>query len=212
MAKPDPSKLQALHTELGKFVLTFADVESHLSTTARIVSNAPPHLLFAIVDTWRVDRGVTIIRQLLAATNYPIEIQDGLRAALARLAEINNLRNALLHGVTTAVPDPEFAKLIGKPADFDFGADFVATNAVSARNDDVIRNYPVSAEILIDAARDLNTIFEHLMLCEAAILDERIPSRTPRPGAKEQLAALKSHKWAWKPAQQSGGRKRSRSK
>lgn len=197
------SKWDEMHRELGRFVLQFAFVESHLMTTARILTNAPAQFLRDLVDTWRVDRGVNAIRNLLKTLDYPEDVTADLDRSLKQLKEISNLRNALLHTMTSEVPDAELAVFIGKPKDFDFGGgDFVCQNLMHARGDEAIRIFPVSASIIRGATDDLEVVFQYLFLSEERVLDVRIPSRTQRAQTLQELKKLRERKWAWKmPAQ-----------
>jgi hypothetical protein len=191
---------QRLYPELGRFVHIFAAVESGLSTTARVVTGAPSEILLAVVDSWRADSGIRVIRRALAVTAYSEELKKDFDTALARLAEISNLRNAILHGMTVSVPDQELAELVGLPPDHDFGAEFVATNILQARSDEAFSVYPVSADILRAAVADLDMVTRYLRMCEAEILDARYPQR-PKTGSgvAAQRAALRQKAWQWTP-------------
>lgn len=202
MTQEEEAKWADFCREVGRFLLAFTRVEGHLITTARILTNAPPQFIRDLSGSWRVDVGTTSIRNLLETIQLPEDLRTDLTKALKQLSDINSMRNGLLHSPTSAVPDPELAAFLGKPADYDFGGDYVATNILHAR-DSKIRIFPLSEKILRGAHDDLNLIFSYLLSCENRILDMRFPEQRPvPPNAQAELEALRSKKWSWKAPQQ----------
>lgn len=205
MSEEEKEKWENLYREVGRFLLLFAQIEAHLISTARILTNAPPQFLLDLAGSWRIDVGTRSLLNLLETLQYSEELKNDLTRALKQLAQINNLRNALLHSITAPSPNPGLAVILGEPADYDFGGgDFLATNVQHARGDKNIRIFPLSVEILRGAHNDLELIMEYLFRCENRILDIRHPERAVPPDAQAKLEALRSKAWSWKMPQQGG--------
>ncbi|HEV2016681.1 MAG TPA: hypothetical protein VGQ98_00105 [Gemmatimonadaceae bacterium] len=133
------------HTALGKFIETFATVESglfaylqraaHMSdTTARIVASG-----------WRTGNMITFVQSVWKAEPPPPE-DAFLQDAVGQLTHINNLRNSLIHYASAfEFADPDEPRL--------------SSNAGRHVPSKPATEFRVSATMLTDCTSDLQVIY-----------------------------------------------------
>src|SRR5687767_8107019 len=93
-------KFDEFRLALGKFVHHFAFTEDGLRQCIRIMTNVHPSILRVLTDN-RIDKASQNIRRLFEIYPNYAEYEADVIDALNHLAEINSLRNALLHNITS---------------------------------------------------------------------------------------------------------------
>ncbi|MEJ0075357.1 MAG: hypothetical protein WDO17_07895 [Alphaproteobacteria bacterium] len=86
-------RIRAYYEALGRFVDTFARVESVVTQTLWKYANTPSKIGKVIFSGARIENGSQYIKQLAEATGAPQESRDDLENALQQLGIISRVRN-----------------------------------------------------------------------------------------------------------------------
>ena len=172
---------------LGEFIDQFARTEAMLHYVLRHFAKTSQNIGNAVFSGVRVDAAVSFIRRIAEVEDPGETARKQIDFLFTHLAEINNLRNDIVH----------------YGSEIRGGGRRVTTNRIMALTADRIRERAVSPEILRDAASDLNKINIHL----SAHLLIHMPNQI-----MEGFRPILDASWRYKPHAQGSNHRKSRDK
>lgn len=168
---------------LGAFIHQFAQVESLLFTQLVLESKIPANVARAIFSDAKNDRARDLIKRIRASRGLPES--PLLKRAFDQLSEINRLRNDLVHFGT--VPRN--------------GIEWVS-NKSWIHIPTKLREYPVTARLLLDALHDLETI-------KALFVTHMTANTQAQDIIAERFGCAAQSPWQYKPPPQGSSDRKS---
>ena len=137
-------RIRAYYEALGRFIDTFARVETIVTHTLWAYAKTSPQIAKVIFAGARIDIGSHYIKQLAEATNAPQDKRDDLAYVLQQLGIVSGVRNQILHYGASGVAE----------------GNAMVSDALRAKGEPNV--FPISPELLSDMRADLSKIIIHL--------------------------------------------------